>query len=49
MNEKSENSKKAILTHLSGPQGDMKQLFFALTQSKKSSLLGVEFWHEHPA
>jgi hypothetical protein len=27
-NEKSDNSKKAILTHSSGPQGDLKQLFF---------------------
>jgi hypothetical protein len=34
--EKSENSKKNILTHVSGPQGNLKQLFFVLTQSQKS-------------
>jgi hypothetical protein len=33
--EKSEKSKKAILTHSSGPQSDLKQLFM-LTQSQKS-------------
>jgi hypothetical protein len=30
--------KKAILTHSSGPQGNLKQLFFVLTQSQKSLL-----------
>ncbi len=34
--EKSEKSKKAILTHSSGPQSDLKRLFFMLTQTQKS-------------
>jgi hypothetical protein len=32
--------KNAILAHSSGPQGNLKQLFFVLTQSQKS-LLGA--------
>jgi hypothetical protein len=34
-NEKSENSKKAILTHSSGPQGNLKQLFFGANSKSK--------------
>jgi hypothetical protein len=37
-NEKSEKSEKAILTPSSGPQRNLKQLFFVLTQSEKSLL-----------
>jgi hypothetical protein len=33
-NEKSEKSRKAILTHLSGPQSDLKELFYANSKSK---------------
>jgi hypothetical protein len=32
--EKSEKSKKAILTHSSGPQSNLKQLFYANSKSK---------------
>jgi hypothetical protein len=34
-NEKSENSKKAILTHSSGHQGNLKQLFFCSNTKSK--------------
>jgi hypothetical protein len=34
-NEKSEKSKKTILTHSSGLQRNLKQLFLVLTQSQK--------------
>jgi hypothetical protein len=33
--KKSENSKKAILTHSSGPQGNLKQLFFCSNSKSK--------------
>jgi hypothetical protein len=37
-NEKSEKSKKAILTPSIGPQSNLKQHFLVLNQSKKSLL-----------
>jgi hypothetical protein len=37
-NEKGEKSEKAILTPSSGPQRNLKQLFFVLIQSQKSLL-----------
>jgi hypothetical protein len=40
--KKSENSKKAILTHSSGPQGNLKQLFCCCSNSKSKVVASVD-------